>query len=186
MRTFMPPPPRWLLLIGLSLGAGGLVPASAQERAVAPGDRVRLTFPCDARDAASSGPRRCTREGTVERVTQEALVLSVRATSETHTFAALDALEVRRVTGPGWKIPAAVGAVAGGAGTYALLHSGGSTSRCDRSSNQDAMSRGECATLVALGSVAGAGLGALASRLLRTERWLPVPLGRIDLTLRRN
>lgn len=56
---------------------------------------------------------------------------------------------------------AAVGLVAGAVATYVVLHGGGSNSLCDRSANQDAMNRGECAGLVALGGAVGAGLGAL-------------------------
>lgn len=117
------------------------------------------------------------------RLTSERVELLVDGSAQDYELAALTALAVRRAQTPGWKVPAASGAIVGGVGTYALLHSGGSTSRCDRSSNQDAMSRRECAGLTVLGSLGGAGLGVLVSRLLRTERWIPVPLGRIDVTL---
>ena len=55
---------------------------------------------------------------------------------------------------------AVLGALVGIAGTYLLLHHGGSTSLCDASANQDAMGRRECLGLTVLGGLAGAGLGA--------------------------
>jgi len=119
----------------------------------------------------------------VARLTSERVELLVDGGAEAYELAALSGLAVRRVQAPGWKVPAASGVILGGVGTYALLHSGGSTSRCDRSSNQDAMSSRECAGLTVLGGLGGAGLGFLVSRLLRTERWISVPVGRIDVTV---
>lgn len=55
---------------------------------------------------------------------------------------------------------AVLGALVGIAGTYLVLHHGGSTSLCDASANQDAMGRRECLGLTVLGGLAGAGLGA--------------------------
>lgn len=186
MRTLTASPARWLLWATLAMGAGLSGPAAAQEQTVAPGDRVRLTFPCDSIQGATRAQAiRCTREGTVAGLTPERVELLVQGSRESHALSVLTDLEVRRVEGPGWTIPVAAGAVLGGAGTYVWLHSGGSTSLCDRSNNQDAMGSGECAGLTVLGAVAGAGLGALVTRLLRTERWVPVPFGRIDLTIGR-
>lgn len=45
------------------------------------------------------------------------------------------------------------------------ISSGGSTSRCDRSANQDAMSPSECHGLTLLGGIVGAGLGAAVGAL---------------------
>jgi hypothetical protein len=56
---------------------------------------------------------------------------------------------------------AILGFVVGAVATYVVTHSGGSTAPCDRSANQDAMSSAECAGLVVLGGLAGAGVGAL-------------------------
>jgi hypothetical protein len=67
-------------------------------------------------------------------------------------------------------VGAVVGLVVGAGATYALLNTGGSTAPCDRERNQDAMSSGECAGLYALGGLAGAGLGALIGRFVRTEQ----------------
>jgi hypothetical protein len=177
-------PVRLLFWGTLVLWAGAAAPTAAQDRTIATGDRVRLTLPCDSIQGATRAQEiRCTREGDLARLTSESVELLVQGTRETHAVATLTSLEVRRFEGPGWQIPVAAGALLGGAGTHVWLHAGGSTSLCDRASNQDAMSSGECAGLTVLGAAAGAGLGALTSRLLRTERWLPVPLGRIDLTL---
>jgi hypothetical protein len=65
---------------------------------------------------------------------------------------------------------AAVGLLVGAGVTYAVLHSGGSTSLCDQSANQDAMAPRECAGLTALGGLAGAGVGAVIGARIRTGR----------------
>lgn len=74
------------------------------------------------------------------------------------------------------------GAIAGfavGAGvTWVVLHQGGSTSKCDRSANQDALNSGECAGLVVLGGLAGAGIGAIVGGFFRSERSEGAPLER--------
>jgi len=177
-------PGRWLLLITLVLGTGFPSRASAQASGVAPGDRVRITLPC--REAAQALPSRdagCGVEGTVVRFTPDTIELVVGGSPEVHPLASVGQLEVRRVEGPGWAVPTALGFLLGGAGAYALLHGGGSTSLCDRSRNQDAMSRGECAGLTLAGGAVGAGLGALTATLLRTERWITVPLGHVRLSI---
>jgi hypothetical protein len=69
-----------------------------------------------------------------------------------------------------WLAGAAIGFVAGAGTTYLVLHSGGSTSLCDRSSNQDAMSSTECAALTVLGGIVGAGIGALAGSRFQSEQ----------------
>jgi hypothetical protein len=63
---------------------------------------------------------------------------------------------------------AAIGFVVGAGATYLALNSGGSTSKCDRDANQDALSSGECLGLYALGGLAGAGLGAIVGGFIRT------------------
>ena len=66
---------------------------------------------------------------------------------------------------------------------FALLSTAGSTSLCDRSANQDAVSPSECLGLAALGGVLGAGLGAIIGGWVRTERWNDVPLQRLRVSL---
>lgn len=78
-------------------------------------------------------------------------------------------VDLPAMEGQGWRIPAAVGFVVGAATMYAWLQSGGSTSLCDRSRNQDAMGRGECFALTVSGGAVGAGLGVLTARLLRSR-----------------
>jgi hypothetical protein len=80
-------------------------------------------------------------------------------------------------------IGAAAGFVAGAGVSYLILHSGGSTAPCDRSANQDAMNATECLGLVALGGLAGAGLGALIGGVIRSERWEEVPLSSLRIGL---
>lgn len=74
---------------------------------------------------------------------------------------------------------AAIGFVAGAGITYVVLHSGGSTSLCDRSENQDAIRPIECAGLVVLGGAVGAGIGFVIGGLFGTERADAAPLERI-------
>jgi hypothetical protein len=182
MHTLTMPPTRRLLFVALVAAGAGGTPAAAQERVVAPGDRVRLTLSCAAAGAATAAPgTSCVREGTLARLNESTVDLFVHGSTETHALTELLGVEVRDLDGPDGKVSAGAGAILGGAGTYLWLDSGGSTSKCDRSSNQDAMSAGECAGLVALGGLIGAGVGALVSRLLRTERWVPARVGRVDL-----
>jgi hypothetical protein len=63
-------------------------------------------------------------------------------------------------------VGAGVGLLVGAAATYAVLYSGGSTSLCNRSANQDAMNVRECTALLAAGGVLGAGIGAIVGRRL--------------------
>jgi hypothetical protein len=76
---------------------------------------------------------------------------------------------------------AAVGFVLGAGTTYLVLNSGGSTSKCDRSANQDAMGSGACFGAYVLGGVIGAGLGAGVGALIRTSRWESFPLDRLGV-----
>jgi hypothetical protein len=78
---------------------------------------------------------------------------------------------------------AAVGFVLGAGTTYLVLNSGGSTSKCDRSANQDAMGSGACFGAYVLGGVIGAGLGAGVGALIRTNRWGSLPLDRVGVTV---
>ncbi len=67
--------------------------------------------------------------------------------------------EVSQATPSQRRIGMAIGAVVGASATYFMLNSGGSTSLCDQSANQDAASTGACVGLYAIGGIAGAGLG---------------------------
>jgi hypothetical protein len=80
-----------------------------------------------------------------------------------------------------WQTGAAIGFVAGAGITLLILHSGGSTALCNRSANQDALRTEECIGLVALGGVAGAGIGALIGGLIRTGPREQAALDRLRL-----
>ncbi|GMV06365.1 MAG: hypothetical protein AMXMBFR53_26410 [Gemmatimonadota bacterium] len=78
---------------------------------------------------------------------------------------------------------ASVGFVLGAGTTYLVLNSGGSTSRCDRSANQDAMGSGACLGAYILGGLIGAGVGAGVGALLRTDRWESLPVGGLGVAV---
>ncbi len=161
------------------LAAPGL--ADSQEASIAVGDRIRGAVPCPANRGTPNDT--CLIEGKVLQVAPDTLIVrssSLGAAPRHLTPVRLDVFETK---GPGVVWTAGVGGALGAGGTYLWLRSGGSTSYCDRSRNQDAMSRGECAALTFLGGVVGAGLGTLTARLLRTEDWVPAPLGRLTLTI---
>ena len=61
------------------------------------------------------------------------------------------------------------GFVVGAGATYFVTRQGGSTSLCDRSRNQDALSSQECLGLVVLGGAVGAGIGALIGHAIKSE-----------------
>jgi len=129
------------LCLALFLGMGRVADVSAQARPITPGERVRFM--------------------------PDTLELAVTGHYEGHSLPGLTRLEPRRSEGSKWLLGAGVGFLIGGGGTFAWLHSGGSTSRCDRSANQDAMSPGECVGLTLLGGIVGAGLGAAVGALVR-------------------
>lgn len=66
-----------------------------------------------------------------------------------------------------WLPGAAIGFGVGAAVTYLVLNNGGSTAPCDRSANQDAMSKGACLGITVAGGAAGALLGALVGGLIK-------------------
>lgn len=76
-------------------------------------------------------------------------------------------LEERINAGNHMLVGAGVGFVVGAGVTYLLLHSGGSTSLCDRNANQDAIRPAECIGLTIAGGAVGAGIGALIGRRIR-------------------
>ena len=154
------------------------------------GHRVRLTFPCESADAglAGSEPRACRAEGSLARLIGDTIVLAA-GKSEAATTSAYDLNEVSRVevstgTKSHWLTGAAIGFVVGGTVAYLALSSGGSTSTCDQSANQDAISVGECIALAtAVGGLPGFGLGALVGTFIRSERWQQVPLDRLRVSV---
>jgi hypothetical protein len=78
---------------------------------------------------------------------------------------------------------AGIGLVVGSGIAYLIVHSGGSTSLCDRNVNQDAIGSLECAGVVALGATIGAGLGYIIGGRIHTERWTRIPVERLRVTV---
>lgn len=70
---------------------------------------------------------------------------------------------------------AVVGFVVGATVTIMLTRSGGSTSLCNGSENQDALNSRECLGLAVAGGLAGAGLGALIGSRIRVSALQTLP-----------
>ena len=81
------------------------------------------------------------------------------------------------VNGSTYKTYGAIAGFVAGAGITALVvHSGGSTSLCDRNANQDAMNSTECAGLIAAGGLVGGIAGYfIGSRIHRDVRLEVMP-----------
>jgi hypothetical protein len=161
-----------------SLAGGGAV---AQ---VHPGTRLRLTHPCDqAGQSGAGGDRACRSEGTLVLWQGDTLTVASGQSTTRYGVGAISRLQVSRGTRAHRLAGAGVGFLVGGGVAAALLYTGGSTSPCDQSANQDAMSSGECIGLTALGGLAGAGLGAIVGGFFRSERWEDVPLEQLRVSL---
>lgn len=113
----------------------------------------------------------------------DTIALAVAGSTTSYSLNALRRLEVSGGRRSHWLAGAGVGFLVGAGAAFAVLYSGGSTSLCNQSANQDAMSSGECIGLTALGGLAGAGLGAVIGSRLRSERWQDVPIERLRLGL---
>ena len=70
---------------------------------------------------------------------------------------------------------AVVGFVVGTTATIVLTRSGGSTSLCNSSKNQDALSSSECLGLAVAGGLIGAGVGALIGSGIRVSALQTLP-----------
>jgi hypothetical protein len=117
--------------------------------------------------------------GTFVQVTGDTIALTLRDSAARYDLAAVHRLEVARGRRSHWLVGAGAGLLVGAGVTFAVLNSGGSTSLCNRSANQDALATMECAGLTALGGLAGGGLGTLVGGLIRSERREDVPLERL-------
>lgn len=167
-----------------------LVPCTrllAQAQAPVPerGAHVRLTFPCEVAHQRATGAdrTRCRLVGGLVRLGADTITIATAASTTSLSLSRLNGVEVSRVHGSRWLAGAGVGFLVGAGVTTVILNSGGSTSLCDRSANQDAISSGECLGLTALGGLAGAGLGALIGSRIRTERWQDIPVERLRVGL---
>ena len=177
--------PSTLVTAVLLLVSHAALIAQAQAPSPQPGTRVRLTVPCDQKTQPAVGAQnsRCAFVGRLVMSQADAITLETAESTTSYALGTVSQLQVSR----GYRSHALVGAGAGfliGAGvTYLVLNAGGSTSPCDQSANQDAMSSGECLGLAALGGLGGAGLGALIGALVRTERWQDVPIERLRINV---
>jgi hypothetical protein len=150
-----------------------------------PGARLRLTYPCPREGAATAGQERseCRSEGTLVLLHADTIALAASGASVSHGLSAVSRVEVSRGYRAHRLAAAGAGFLLGAGVTFVVLNSGGSTSLCNQSENQDAMNSGECLGLAALGGLAGAGLGAIIGGWIRTERWEDVPLERLRVSL---
>src|SRR5262245_7486269 len=147
---------------------------AAEETSPTPGSRVRITYPCRLFAPSDSGA--CTMVGSLAR--WEADSLAVATADRTTPFALRDVNRLESSQGQkSYRfLGAGLGAVMGAGATYLILNSGGSTSLCDQSANQDAMNSSECLGLYALGGLAGAGIGFVIGGLIHSEHWQDVPV----------
>jgi hypothetical protein len=159
--------------------------AQAQAELPQGGTRVRVTYPCDADTTGPAGFSRNTCGVVGQFLTIESSTVSVVVDGASRTFR-LD--DVRRFeVSQGARSYRLIGSLAGfavGSGTtYIALNRGGSTSKCDRSANQDALSSRECFGLVALGGVVGAGVGLLLGGFIKSERWEDLALEQLRVSV---
>lgn len=150
-----------------------LSPAGTAAQRLEEGARVRLGLPC------TTGAGACRVAGIFAGVRGDSVTLVRDGARIPYGLAGVRSLEVSRGEGSRWLAGASIGFVAGAATTFFVLNSGGSTSVCNRSENQDAVRPIECAGLVALGGLVTAGVGALIGGQVRTERWESLPLERL-------
>jgi hypothetical protein len=150
-------------------------PASAQ--APPSGTRVRLSVPCDPNGAI------CVVAGAFVSSGEDSIRIASGQSTTGYGLSAVRRVEVSDGYRTHRALGAGIGFVAGAGITYVVTSTGGSTSPCDRSANQDALSSTECLGLAAVGGVAGAGLGFLIGGLFRSERWRNVPLEQFRLSL---
>lgn len=150
-----------------------------------PGTRLRLTYPCDrgGRPAPGTESTRCRAVGTLVVLSADTIALTTAESSTSYGRNAVSRVEVSRGYRSHRLAGAGAGFLLGGVATFVVLNSGGSTSLCNQSTNQDAVAPLECLGLSALGGVAGAGLGFLVGGFIRTERWQDVPPDRLRVSL---
>lgn len=150
-----------------------------------PGTRLRLTYPCARESPPAPGAEGawCRTVGSLVLVRADTIALATAESTTSHGLNAVSRVEVSRGYRSHRLAGAGAGFLLGGVATFVVLSSGGSTSLCNQSANQDAVAPLECLGLSALGGLAGAGLGFLVGGFIRTERWQDVPLDRLRLGL---
>ena len=152
---------------------------------IEPGARLRVTFPCEPGPPPATGApdRACVQEGRVVSVEGQTITLATASSTRDYPVSGMSRIEVSRGSRSRWRAGAVTGFLVGAGGTFALLNRGDSTNPCDSSANQDAMGMGACVGLAALGGAAGAGVGALIGKLIRTEDWQRIPADRLRVSL---
>ncbi len=138
------------------------------------GDRARVSHDCTYRGTR----QRCQEDrGTVDAVKADSIVLSAETDQSRMAILIASVTRVRVVRGrrghllAGVFVGAAVGAAAG---LIAISPEG----TCTGSGNYGAL----CGGVVAVSVGAGAAFGALVGALVRTERWVPVPLDQLRVS----
>lgn len=180
--------PRFVTILMIALGLcipHNAVTAQGQASMPEPGTRVRVTVPCEP-TATSGRPTpsaSCSVAGDFVLARADSLALFVNGSTLRYGLDVLRKVEVSRGYRSYRPLGGAVGFVVGAVATYFVIYSGGSTSLCDQSANQDATSRGACVGLIALGGAAGAGLGVVIGGLFHSERWQAIPLQRLRVGL---
>jgi hypothetical protein len=156
--------------------------ASGQRGALGayPGSRVRLTVPCNPLAQPGNQSRSCRVTGVIVDL-GDSVRVDAAGSTRSYERNAIRRLEVSRGSRSRWLEGGVAGLVIGATATYLVSHSGGTTSLCDRSANQDAMSSAECVGLVAAGAAGGAAIGVLIGGRIRSERWYHLPLERLRL-----
>jgi hypothetical protein len=162
-----------LMVIGLMVAPVATI-AAQQAPPVKAGDRVRVIAP-----GVSGSPF----VGAVVALEADSLVVHDSMDTWRLSLASVEKVDLSQGRKSHALLGAGIGFVVGGGVAIAVLYTGGSTSLCDQSANQDAMNSGECIGLTALGGAAGAGLGAIIGGLIRTERWQNIPLERLRVSL---
>ncbi|MFN0178251.1 MAG: hypothetical protein ACKVZ0_05590 [Gemmatimonadales bacterium] len=172
---------RLLAVVGV-LGSYLTGIAQGQEPVFRPGTPIRLMAPCPEAPAVAGPFAGCRYQGTLVGLPADSLTIAGAHGTIHLDHRGVTQLEISRGRSQ-WLPGAGVGFLPGAGITYLVLHQGGSTSLCDRSANQDAMSRGACGGLTVLGGLAGAGLGAIVGGRFRSERWQVVPVERLRVSL---
>lgn len=150
-----------------------------------PGDRVRLNAPCGSASeyAWSDSTRRCRVEGSFLRADRDSVTLNVSGQPQSFGINGIDRFQVSQGERSHKLLGGVIGFVAGAGIAYLIVHSGGSTSLCDRDANQDAIGSGECVGVVFLGGALGWGIGYIIGGRVHTERWTRIPLERLQVTV---
>ena len=157
------------------LAVAPLTRVTAQEPPpVKVGDRVRVSHDCTYRGTR----KRCQEDrGTVDAVKADSIVLSAKKDQSRMVILIASVTRLRVVRGRRGHLLAGAGvgaAVGAAAGLIAISPEG----TCTGSGNYGEL----CALAVAVSIGAGAALGALVGALVRTERWVPVPLDQLRVS----